>query len=127
VFIAARELTQIAIIAVGKLNKHIGTALAVEKNFSFMILMMCLSNGRRRIVDQWGTQSYQCRIPTIVATPPITKLAVIEEKRAEPQSESAYVRYLQSPRWRTLARAVRMRAKGKCEICRRTDGEESPI
>jgi hypothetical protein len=35
-----------------------------------------------------------------------------------------YLLYLQSQRWRTLARAVRMRAKGKCEICRRADGEE---
>jgi hypothetical protein len=35
-----------------------------------------------------------------------------------------YERYLQSPRWRTLARAVRMRAKGKCEICLRANGKE---
>jgi hypothetical protein len=35
-----------------------------------------------------------------------------------------YARYLQSPRWRMLARAVRIRAKGKCEICWRRDGEE---
>ena len=37
---------------------------------------------------------------------------------------SEYVRYLESPRWRNLARVVRLRAKGKCEICLRADGEE---
>jgi uncharacterized protein YlaI len=46
--------------------------------------------------------------PVIAVTPP----------------KNEYARYLESPRWRTLARAVRMRAKGKCEICRRADGEE---
>ena len=45
-----------------------------------------------------------------------------EQKSTETNPE--YARYLQSPRWRTLARAVRMRAKGKCEICLRRDGEE---
>lgn len=35
-----------------------------------------------------------------------------------------YARYLQSSRWRNLAFAVRLRAKGKCEICRRADGVE---
>ncbi len=38
--------------------------------------------------------------------------------------EAEYRRYLQSQRWRTLAKAVRLRAKGKCEICRRADGRE---
>jgi hypothetical protein len=45
-----------------------------------------------------------------------------EQKSTETNPE--YVRYLQSPRWRMLARAVRMRAKGKCEICWRRDGVE---
>jgi hypothetical protein len=45
-------------------------------------------------------------------------------KRAETKQLSEYERYLQSPRWRTLARAVQMRAKGKCEICRRVHGVE---
>jgi hypothetical protein len=45
-----------------------------------------------------------------------------DQKSTETNSE--YARYLQSPRWRTLARAVRIRAKGKCEICWRWDGEE---
>jgi len=38
--------------------------------------------------------------------------------------QNEYLRYLESSRWRNLACAVRMRAKGKCEICRRADGEE---
>ena len=45
-----------------------------------------------------------------------------EQKSAETNPE--YARYLQSPRWRNLAHAVRMRAKGKCEICLRQNGEE---
>jgi hypothetical protein len=45
-----------------------------------------------------------------------------EHKSTETNPE--YMRYLQSPRWRNLARAVRIRAKGKCEICWRWDGEE---
>ena len=40
-------------------------------------------------------------------------------------AQTEYQRYLQSQRWRTLARAVRMRAKGKCEICLRKDGENA--
>jgi hypothetical protein len=52
------------------------------------------------------------------------KLVPVEEKSADTRRSNEYVRYLQSQRWRTLARAVRMRAKGKCEICLRTDGEE---
>jgi hypothetical protein len=35
------------------------------------------------------------------------------------------LRYLQSARWRTLSRAVRMRARGKCEISLRANGEET--
>jgi hypothetical protein len=38
--------------------------------------------------------------------------------------QGEYQRYLQSPRWRALALAVRMRAKGKCEICYRANGQE---
>jgi uncharacterized protein YlaI len=60
----------------------------------------------------------------IVTTSPPEKLAVIEEMRTETKHQSEYERYLQSPRWRTLARAVCMRARGKCEICRRADGIE---
>jgi hypothetical protein len=40
------------------------------------------------------------------------------------QSNSEYLDYLQSPRWRTLRRAVCMRAKGRCEICRRNSVDE---
>jgi hypothetical protein len=39
-------------------------------------------------------------------------------------SNNEYVRYLESTRWRNLARLVRLRAKGKCESCLRADGEE---
>ena len=49
---------------------------------------------------------------------------VVNRKELPKGRESEYHRYLQSQRWRTLARAVRMRAKGKCEICRRADGWE---
>ena len=45
-----------------------------------------------------------------------------DQKSTETNPE--YARYLQSPRWRMLARAVPMRAKGKCEICWRRDGIE---
>jgi hypothetical protein len=37
-------------------------------------------------------------------------------------SNVEYTNYLQSPRWRKRRRAVMLRAKGKCEICRRRDG-----
>lgn len=36
-----------------------------------------------------------------------------------------YLDYLQSQRWRTLARAARLRAKGRCEVCRRAPGAEA--
>ena len=49
---------------------------------------------------------------------------VVEDKRYQTKRQSEYQRYLQSQRWHTLARAVRMRAKGKCEICLRANGEE---
>jgi ribosomal protein L37AE/L43A len=39
-------------------------------------------------------------------------------------SQAEYARYLESARWRNLALAVRLRAKNKCEICRRADGVE---
>ena len=58
------------------------------------------------------------------ATPTQTQLAVVEKKHTEIKRQDEYAHYLQSQRWRTLARAVRMRAKGKCEICLRWDGEE---
>ena len=49
---------------------------------------------------------------------------VVEDKLHQTKWQQDYQRYLESPRWRTLARAVRMRAKEKCEICLRADGEE---
>ena len=42
-----------------------------------------------------------------------------------PSSNMEYVQYLQSPRWRTIRIAVRLRAKGRCEICRRNPGREA--
>jgi hypothetical protein len=42
-----------------------------------------------------------------------------------PAKPTEYQRYRQSPRWRKLALAVRMRANGKCEVCLRRDGEET--
>jgi hypothetical protein len=48
----------------------------------------------------------------------------IERDGTKTESNYEYLRYLQSQRWRTLARAVRIRAKGKCEICQRADGTE---
>src|SRR5262245_339169 len=49
---------------------------------------------------------------------------VVEGKRYQTKRQREYLLYLQSQRWRTLALAVCMRAKGKCEICLRADGEE---
>ncbi len=51
-------------------------------------------------------------------------LAIVKEKCFGTDRNEEYLRYLQSQRWRTLSRAARMRAKGKCEICFRADGEE---
>jgi hypothetical protein len=48
----------------------------------------------------------------------------IEQNDTKTESNHEYLRYLQSSRWRTLARAVRIRAKGKCDICLRADGTE---
>jgi hypothetical protein len=62
---------------------------------------------------------------TLATLPPaIPTLEVVEPKSYASKRRSEYLRYLQSQRWHTLARAVRMRAKGKCEICLRADGEE---
>ncbi len=62
---------------------------------------------------------------TLIAVPPLGgMLEGIEKKRGETKRQDEYARYLESQRWRTLARAVRMRAKGKCEICLRANGEE---
>lgn len=47
-----------------------------------------------------------------------------EINRTENNSNTEYSSYLQSRRWRTLVKAARMRAKGKCEICLRADGAE---
>jgi len=41
-----------------------------------------------------------------------------------PQVNSEYHAYLESPRWKKLAKAVRMRAKGQCEICLRAQGTD---
>lgn len=49
---------------------------------------------------------------------------VVGDKPCKTKRQMEYERYLQSQRWCTLARAVRMRAKGKCEICLRADGEQ---
>jgi hypothetical protein len=57
-------------------------------------------------------------------TSTVTRVTPLPLKYAETKQPSEYERYLQSPRWRNLACAVRMRAKGKCEICRRADGTE---
>ena len=51
-----------------------------------------------------------------------SQIAIVP-KRGTPEN-TEYKAYLESQRWRTLARAVRMRARGKCEICRRADGAE---
>jgi hypothetical protein len=48
----------------------------------------------------------------------------VENQRYDDKYKNEYLCYLQSQRWHTLARAVRMRAKGKCEICLRADGTE---
>ena len=62
---------------------------------------------------------------TLTAVPsPTLMREVVEEKHYEAQSKNEYLRYLQSQRWHRLARSVRMRAKGKCEICLRANGEE---
>ena len=49
----------------------------------------------------------------------VTDFKPAEKKR---DSNPEYTAYRQSDRWKKLSRAVSMRAKGKCEICRRRDG-----
>ena len=62
---------------------------------------------------------------TLTPIPPQrVSLAVIDNTHPETNRQREYRCYLQSQRWRTLAYAVRMRAKGKCEICLRANGEE---
>ena len=39
-------------------------------------------------------------------------------------SNPEYDAYLQSDRWRKLRLAVKLRAKGRCEICQRAEGRE---
>jgi hypothetical protein len=49
---------------------------------------------------------------TLTAVPPSgNRLEVIETPRGPTKRQDEYVRYLQSQRWRTLARAVCIRAK----------------
>ena len=55
---------------------------------------------------------------------PYKILEDIEQNNMKSESNNEYLRYLQSQRWRTLARAVRIRAKGKCDICLRANGTE---
>ena len=50
----------------------------------------------------------------------MARIELVEEKKGRGNPE--YDAYLCSKRWRKLARAVKLRAKGKCEICRRRDG-----
>jgi hypothetical protein len=62
---------------------------------------------------------------TLTAVPsPTLMREVVKEKHCETRTNQEYLRYLQSQRWHILARAVCMRAKGKCEICYRSYGEE---
>lgn len=41
-----------------------------------------------------------------------------------PKLRAEYAYYRESVRWQMIRRAVRLRAKGKCEICYRLDGAE---
>jgi hypothetical protein len=55
----------------------------------------------------------------------MSKLHSLETGRPSTTSANPeYQQYLQSQRWRTLGKAVRMRANGRCEICRRSAVEE---
>jgi hypothetical protein len=49
-------------------------------------------------------------------------IEVIQREVFETKQKREYLHYLQSKRWKTLARAASIRAKGKCEICLRADG-----
>jgi hypothetical protein len=55
---------------------------------------------------------------------PELNLPANNSPKAETKYQREYASYLQSQRWRTLSRAVRIRARGKCEICLRANGEE---
>jgi hypothetical protein len=46
------------------------------------------------------------------------------KKTAKVGGNPEYNAYLASERWAKLRRAVKLRAKGKCEICRRRDGRD---
>lgn len=59
-----------------------------------------------------------------IAVVPQKRLENVEHSYSTTENNPEYLRYLQSQRWRTLARAVRIRAKGKCDICLRADGTE---
>lgn len=49
---------------------------------------------------------------------------VPSDKAKRDDTNQEYRAYLLSARWRKLRRAIKLRAKGKCEICRRWDGTE---
>jgi hypothetical protein len=62
---------------------------------------------------------------TLTAVSPAGNVVeVVNTSRAETARQREYIDYLRSQRWRTLARAVRMRAKERCEICLWAYGEE---
>jgi uncharacterized protein YlaI len=46
----------------------------------------------------------------------------IDSGERERPANPEYDEYLKSERWKTLRRAVQLRAKNKCEICRRANG-----
>jgi hypothetical protein len=52
------------------------------------------------------------------------ELVVPEKGRKQSESNPEYQEYLRSARWLKVRRAVMLRAKGKCEICRRWEGKE---
>ena len=57
----------------------------------------------------------------------MARLEAVGETDGSQRADSGnqeYKDYLLSQRWRKLRRAVMLRAKGKCEICRRWDGTE---
>jgi hypothetical protein len=55
-----------------------------------------------------------------MSSPQLSITVPLVGSRRLPNAE--YEAYLQSDRWKKLRRAVQLRAKGKCEICRRADG-----
>jgi 5-methylcytosine-specific restriction endonuclease McrA len=46
------------------------------------------------------------------------------EKAKANRSNPEYEAYLQSERWQKLRRAVKLRARGKCEVCQRRNGTD---